>query len=1044
MQAPARRPARRNARPRILFRRALLALVPLAGWHCTDAEAASLSPLLRDLARGAGEYRPIGPRLSITRGYAPCRETPPPPDGTVTGAACPAVPTKAASSRTLRRVRRTAREAGVEPAALQATALMDLLWSASGSALDGSIQSLHTAARLTDRRAPVLADLSAAYLLRAERMQTPGDLDRALEAAEEAVELDSASTAALYNRALALERIGLPAAADDAWTAYLRADSESGWANEARAYLRPAPAADVTPPANPSHEAAAAFARRAPQQANTWGWETLLPGWAAALQAGNAAEADCVLRLAEAVGAALVSAGRDATLADAVAAIRAADSTTALRLAGAHGSYGEARQLYDSRHHKAAHPLFLRAAAEGEESRSLQTWARLFAGASLAYLRSRSALAEIRAVALSTDSVRYPALAGRARWMMGTTISRDSSDYEEARRWYLRGAPLLERAGEGEYATAVRYLGAYMLQRMGSEFAADLEQHATLIQVRAYPWSPWRHGLLYSAAEKARDGGLYRAALHYYAEDLRAPEPAHAPESAIETRLARARLMAKMGLYDDAMRDVRSVRAAVPGLPADFVHDWFTNDLRFAEAEVEMLVRPAAVLPALDSVVDFFRPLTARLLPVLLTRAQAYQASGNTAAARQDLRTAVDLMIKQGSDMDSISLRRSLFGQARPVLDQLVLSLVAGGRHREALQEVERARAAFGPPGGGKPDGVRILEGEAGVVFAAIGDTLLAWTVRGDTVRLSIQPVDRAALLQRVERGRSTLELRGAEDETRQALGELYDVLIRPVEAQLGGTGRPLRIVADESLAGVPFAALYDHRRGRYLVQDHLVRIVPSLSAAEERDERRRLPARPLLVADPAFDRGAYPGFERLPGAAAEVSAIADLYPAARRLSDITADSTGVSAALKSADLVHFAGHAVLDDARPERSYLLLAGQGGAGRLTLEKIGGMDLREVRLVVLSACETAREPDRGLGGLAGVSAAFMGAGADGVLGSLWRVDDALTRELMIEFHRAYRSTGDAAGALRAAQLSLLHSPDPRLRSPAAWAGFVHLGS
>jgi CHAT domain-containing protein len=61
----------------------------------------------------------------------------------------------------------------------------------------------------------------------------------------------------------------------------------------------------------------------------------------------------------------------------------------------------------------------------------------------------------------------------------------------------------------------------------------------------------------------------------------------------------------------------------------------------------------------------------------------------------------------------------------------------------------------------------------------------------------------------------------------------------------------------------------------------------------------------------------------------------------------------------------------------------------------------------------------------------------------VGSLWEVDDRLTRPLMMEFHRAWRTTGNGPAALRAAQLRLLASPDRRERSPAAWAGFRYAG-
>jgi CHAT domain-containing protein len=134
----------------------------------------------------------------------------------------------------------------------------------------------------------------------------------------------------------------------------------------------------------------------------------------------------------------------------------------------------------------------------------------------------------------------------------------------------------------------------------------------------------------------------------------------------------------------------------------------------------------------------------------------------------------------------------------------------------------------------------------------------------------------------------------------------------------------------------------------------------------------------------------------------------------------------------------------VFDDARPERSYLVLArGADGRTRLTADEIEHLDLRGVRLVVLSACQTQRAVGGRAGGFAGLSGAMLAAGAGGVVGSLWRVDDALTRALMTEFHRAYRASPDGSAALRAAQLRLLQSPDPALRSPAAWAGFRYSG-
>jgi CHAT domain-containing protein len=79
-----------------------------------------------------------------------------------------------------------------------------------------------------------------------------------------------------------------------------------------------------------------------------------------------------------------------------------------------------------------------------------------------------------------------------------------------------------------------------------------------------------------------------------------------------------------------------------------------------------------------------------------------------------------------------------------------------------------------------------------------------------------------------------------------------------------------------------------------------------------------------------------------------------------------------------------------------------------------------------------------------GLSGLAGAFIAAGAGGAVGSLWEVDDARTRPLMVAFHQAYRATENGPAALRQAQLSLLRTRNPALRSPATWAAFRYVGS
>jgi len=107
----------------------------------------------------------------------------------------------------------------------------------------------------------------------------------------------------------------------------------------------------------------------------------------------------------------------------------------------------------------------------------------------------------------------------------------------------------------------------------------------------------------------------------------------------------------------------------------------------------------------------------------------------------------------------------------------------------------------------------------------------------------------------------------------------------------------------------------------------------------------------------------------------------------------------------------------------------------------VSEIAGLDLQHDGLAILSACESAlgeRVPGAALISLA---AAFSLGGSSSVLASLWRIDDAATRDFMVAFHRALHTSGRAT-ALQTAQRALLQNP--ATAHPYFWAGFVLIGA
>ena len=146
------------------------------------------------------------------------------------------------------------------------------------------------------------------------------------------------------------------------------------------------------------------------------------------------------------------------------------------------------------------------------------------------------------------------------------------------------------------------------------------------------------------------------------------------------------------------------------------------------------------------------------------------------------------------------------------------------------------------------------------------------------------------------------------------------------------------------------------------------------------------------------------------------------------------------SALADSAPLLHFAAHAVADDERPEMSRIALAsaaGDEGPDYLFLGEVEKLDLREVRLAVLSACDTERGQTIAGEGVASLGRGFLAAGAERVIAGLWRVPDRPTAALMEQLYAGLGGGADPAEALRQAKVRIASAPG--MEHPYYWAGF-----
>ncbi|MEL6820762.1 MAG: CHAT domain-containing tetratricopeptide repeat protein [Calditrichota bacterium] len=142
---------------------------------------------------------------------------------------------------------------------------------------------------------------------------------------------------------------------------------------------------------------------------------------------------------------------------------------------------------------------------------------------------------------------------------------------------------------------------------------------------------------------------------------------------------------------------------------------------------------------------------------------------------------------------------------------------------------------------------------------------------------------------------------------------------------------------------------------------------------------------------------------------------------------------------------LHFSTHGILNEDEPKLSGLVFSrGQSSRedGVLYQGEIYGLELN-ADLVALSACETGLGKWNRGEGVLGLGRAFLFAGAQNVLASLWRIDDMASADLMTYFFSQTLRGESYVSALRASKLRSITRGDDFAR-PDRWAAFILVGN
>ncbi|MGH7460094.1 MAG: CHAT domain-containing protein, partial [Longimicrobiales bacterium] len=638
-------------------------------------------------------------------------------------------------------------------------------------------------------------------------------------------------------------------------------------------------------------------------------------------------------------------------------------------------------------------------------------------------------------------------------WQLGVS-QLYQGNFENANRYYREAAPHIASAGERENQGAIFYLLAEGLILAGQAAAGRAEAYRGLQLLWPFRQSSHLNNQLTNVAALARGDAMPHAALAVMNEvNTVAPGTGRADLRAWALR-AYARDLVSLGRTAEARGDLAKALQWAARVGAGPGRERVRADVSLVLGELESSTNPGAALSMLSGVVDAYRSLnTDFLLPYALYRtALAAQASDRAAEARRYLDQAIEQIERQQATFRTAEARAMLYETVETVFDA-VIGLELQHRPEAAFQYMERSRSVARALGGPRADTTDIQinrvrdampPGMLLVEYALLADRIAVWTVstRRDTLYQLPVPRDSiAALVRRFGR-----ESNIPDPHAEHARATLFDLLIRPLARELDGIDR-IAVVPDRELHSIAFAALWDSAARKYLIERFELRTLPSAAFLVEASRARAHTGavRALVVGNPEVDSAAGLQLPRLPAAQREAESIAQLYSNSRQLVDSEAQRDRVLELLPQKTVFHFAGHAVFNSEQPDLSYLAMASSepGKSGNLLAREIANLRLSNLQLVVLAACSTLNPRTTRVGVVAGLAHSFLRAGVPAIVSSLWDVSDAGTADLLLAFHRNFAVSGDAAAALRAAQLEALKSTRSERRAIRNWAAFIYTG-
>ncbi|MBV8438476.1 MAG: CHAT domain-containing protein [Silvibacterium sp.] len=970
-------------------------------------------------------------------------------------------------------------------ALLDAKARADLL----DNNYDSAIKSLQRALETESNSAPLKIDIATAYFLRAEKTGREGDFHTADEYLGQVLATAPNNSVALFNRAIVAERIYLYSAAEDDWKRFLQVETDPGWLSEGKRRYelllqKIQKQGQNNSRASPLHDPASALSalRSHANTPNDTNWplsldeaylNTALTEWLPTVASHDHGSGQLPDKSSSTEWAALSALSDilrtqhgDEWLSDLLkgshssgwadgalelsAAVRANDegnmdavishatrSIKQFQLAGNNAGEVGARYEYLSGSNQSQRgdrclPIGHSGLQRAQDHRYAWFETQILFEISSCYIfrgnTEQAMLYAHRAGALA-DQARYTVLQLQGMNFLDGVLTPWVASPDS---WARISAGLREFS-QGSYPP-LSGLGFYYDLGLAAEsremwqlaLAAGKEFARTSSQIKDLRVEAYAHHWLAQLAEAANNTKLADAEYQRASELYASSKTRAAQSSLLASEIDRASLEVKENKLAAAAARLENVKAGLPSINNEYAYVPYWASLgelhlrtdRPQLAETELLEAIRLIEKNEDSLsseadILTWQQDTSRIYRSLLELYSESYRDGTKSFAFLEWYRAAPLRLV-------IQSRR----QRRPPLARLNSS---GSGSTSVLP----------------PQEYRLKPRDAVITWASFPDGLAVWLLDSNGVHFSWVNVTAELLRVTISRfARLCADPSSDPIAIDRDAHQLYGWLIQPVEAKLEDSGR-LVIEPDGPFTLVPFQALKT-ADDRYLGDRFAIVESPGLAYAQTLRPAKTVSSHNaiLAVGNPVLQSLDMQELAPLPQADLEARDVAAEFVRHHLLTGTDATLANVTQMLPGADVFHFAGHSL---SGTRGAGLILAPEAGnayeTGLLGETQLRGLELANLNLVVLSACETA-VADEGMVDPSNLVRLFIRAGVPNVVASKWRVDSQASSDLMHEFYARLLQGKPATDALREAEQQLRSTPETS--HPYYWAAFSIFGS